>query len=125
MEKQSSVFDTNVLIDFLSGRPEAQEMMEKYNVGRSISVVTWMEVLVGVRDSRQEAQTRQFLSHFDVLPVTQSVSERAVELRRQYKMKLPDAIILASTHVAQKTLLTRNTKDFKDIPGVIVPYSLL
>lgn len=38
--------------------------------------------------------------------------------------KLPDAIILATAQVHRCELVTRNTKDFADIPGVITPYHL-
>lgn len=72
----------------------------------------------------KELQTRHFLNGFEILPVNQTVAEHAVALRQQYGMKLPDAIILASMQVNMRHLVTRNTKDFKDVPGVILPYSL-
>ena len=121
---QSAVFDTNILIDYLKGRHEAQATIESYGSKPSISVVTWMEVMVGAKHHAQEQQTRHFLSQFDVLQIDSAVSEKAVEARRQYGIKLPDAIILATTQVNSKTLVTRNTKDFQNVPGVIVPYSL-
>jgi len=39
-------------------------------------------------------------------------------------MKLPDAIILATAQVHRRSLLTRNTKDFSGISGVVTPYIL-
>ncbi|STA83041.1 Uncharacterised protein [Citrobacter koseri] len=39
-------------------------------------------------------------------------------------MKLPDAVILATAHIHRFALVTRNTKDFAGIPGVITPYHL-
>ena len=42
----------------------------------------------------------------------------------EYGMKLPDAIILATAQIHRYELVTRNTKDFFGIPGVITPYHL-
>lgn len=39
-------------------------------------------------------------------------------------MKLPDAIILATAQIHRRELVTRNTKDFAGVPGVIMPYQL-
>jgi len=45
--------------------------------------------------------------------------------RRERKVKLPDAIILATAELEGRLLVTRNTKDFpSDDPGVRVPYTL-
>jgi predicted nucleic acid-binding protein len=41
-----AVFDTNILIDFLRGRPEAKPELERFD-DRAISVLSWIEVMVG------------------------------------------------------------------------------
>ena len=74
------VFDTNILIDFLNGIPQARIELERYE-DRSISIVTWMEVLVGA-DAAVEAETREFLKGFEVIDLDDAVAERAVSLRR-------------------------------------------
>ncbi|WP_370640077.1 type II toxin-antitoxin system VapC family toxin [Buttiauxella sp. S04-F03] len=121
---QSAVFDTNILIDYLKGIPQARATIESYGNSPSISIVTWMEIMAGAKHHDQEQQTRHFLSGFEILPVNQAVAEHSVALRQQYGMKLPDAIILASTQISARKLITRNSKDFKDLPGIILPYSL-
>ncbi|MEJ8713731.1 PIN domain-containing protein, partial [Klebsiella pneumoniae] len=40
------------------------------------------------------------------------------------KLKLPDAIILATAQLHRLELITRNTKDFAGIPGVVTPYEI-
>ena len=48
-----------------------------------------------------------------------------VMLRRQHKMKLPDAIVWATAQVNKRLLVTRNTKDYPwDEPGIRVPYQI-
>jgi hypothetical protein len=124
MSEQTAVFDTNILIDYLNAVPEAKVALDTWGNKPAISIVTWMEVMVGAKRFGQEPQTRHFLNGFDVLPVNQAVAEQAVEIRKQYGMKLPDVIILASTHVSMRLLITRNTKDFQHVPGIIFPYTL-
>jgi hypothetical protein len=55
--------------------------------------------------------------------VAREVAERAAVNRRRKKIKLPDAIILATAEVAKRQLVTRNVKDFPaGMRGVRVPY---
>ncbi|MRS91928.1 PIN domain-containing protein [Enterobacteriaceae bacterium RIT714] len=120
----AALFDTNILIDLFSGRREAMETIEQYASQRAISLVTWMEVMVGAKKYRQEHQTRIALSAFEIIDVSKVIAERSVQLRQEHGMKLPDAIILATAQVHHRSLLTRNTKDFAGIAGVVTPYYL-
>ena len=116
-----ALFDTNILIDYLNGIAGARKELDLYE-SRAISIITWMEVLAG-SDERLADVTRSFLSRFDLIPIEESIAERAVRLRRARKLRLPDAIILATAMETGLMLVTRNTKDFpKDVPGVRHPY---
>ena len=54
-----------------------------------------------------------------------AIAELAVTLRRQHRIKLPDAVIWATAQVGRRLLVTRNVRDFpKDDPGVREPYAL-
>lgn len=116
-----ALFDTNLLIDYLQGLPQAKEELARYADG-GISQITWMEVMVGATPDN-DAATRRFLSRFHLLPVDAGVAEAAVAMRRRHRMRLPDAIILATAQVHDRLLVTRNSKDFPDsLPGVRIPY---
>jgi hypothetical protein len=119
-----AVFDTNILVDYLNGVSAANREIEHYEE-IDISIVTWMEVLAGADDAGEEAAICEFLSRFNVQPLDKNLAERSVKIRRQQKLKLPDAIIWATAKELGRILVTRNTKDFpeKD-PGVRVPYHL-
>jgi predicted nucleic acid-binding protein len=117
------LFDTNILIDYLSGVVEARAELERYP-DRAISVITWMEVMAG-STPEDEAQIRAFLMTFLNLSITAAAAERAVVLRRKWRIKLPDAIIQATAEVGDRLLITRNTRDFPSgVPGVRVPYQI-
>lgn len=119
-------FDTCILIDFLNGIPEAQVTLSPYH-RRCISRITWMEIMVGVRDTAAEDIARNFLSQFDVIELTPEIAEAAVTLRRHQvpKLRLPDAIILATARLIGCRLTTRNTPDFpEENADIHLPYRL-
>ena len=88
----------------------------------AISVITWIEVMVGAAPKAEPA-TRGFLANFETMKVTDAISEHAVVLRRAMRLRIPDAIILATARSENLMLVTRNSKDFGAAsPGVRVPY---
>ncbi len=115
-------FDTNIVIDALKGIVQADEEYTRYE-SVHISLITWMEVMVGSDD---DLLCRKFLQdNFVIKPVDFVVAEEAVRLRRQRRIKLPDAIILASAKVNNAILVTRNSRDFSDDdPAIRIPYVL-
>lgn len=119
----SALFDTNILIDYLSGIPQAKKEIEKYST-RHISIITRMEVLVGVSEEETDAVNR-FLNSFAEVVLDKDVAAGAVSLRQKYKIKLPDAIIWASAVHTGSLFVTRNSKDFPGSdPGVRIPYKI-
>jgi len=119
-----AIFDTNILIDYLNGREEARAELALYD-DPAISVVTWMEVQIGAQSDGEQEVLRGFLNRFRLIPLTDEVAEKAVALRRQHRIRLPDAIIWATALVKSCLLVSRNTRDFPaNHPGVRVPYRL-
>ncbi len=55
MVKGVALFDTNILIDLFSGRREAKEALESWPSQNAISLITWMEVMVGAKKYHQDA----------------------------------------------------------------------
>ena len=89
------------------------------------SAITWKEVMVGAAEDGEAVRLRSFLSGFRLVPIDEAVSELAVAIRREHRIRLPDAIIWASARRIEGLLVTRNTRDFQaDEPGVRVPYSI-
>ena len=118
-----ALFDSNILIDFLNGIPAARTELARYQ-SPAISVITWIEVLVGATP-KAEATTRGFLSGFETIEVSAAISERTVAIRRERGLRVPDAIILATAQTENLLLVTRNSKDFSAAtPGIRIPYRL-
>ena len=117
-----AIFDTCILIDYLAGKRLASDELLRYE-SRVISRITWMEVMVGSKTDQELNDTTLFLSHFGIAELSKSIAEEAVKIRRNLKLKIPDAIILATAHVNQCLLVTRNTKDFtQNMPNIRIPY---
>ncbi len=118
-----ALFDTNILIDHLNGVAQAKAELERYE-SASISIITWMEVMVGA-PADLHGPTLNFLERFSIVALDEPIAALAVILRRQHRIKLPDAVIWASAQNTGRLLVTRNIKDFpSDNPGVREPYSL-
>jgi len=118
------VFDTNILIDYLAGKQPAKDEIGHYQQPR-ISIITWIEVMVGANGKSEETRIRQFLNTFAIVPIDEQVAEAAVLLRREYRLKLPDALIWAAAKSRESLLITRNTRDYPaDEPDIRVPYTL-
>jgi predicted nucleic acid-binding protein len=118
-----ALFDTNILIDYLNAVPQALAELDHQN-DPAISAVTWIEILVGASASTETA-TRRFLGRFDLIPLDEVISERAVLLRRRHRLKIADAIAWASAQVTGRVFVTRDVKDFSaSDPGIRIPYTL-
>ena len=114
-------FDSNILIDALNGQPVAHAEIAK--VDRPwISRVTWIEVLSKERGGTLR-QIELFLSGFSIDEVDARVSAHAAAMRRERpRLKLADAVILATAQINNRILVTRNIKDFPaEMPGIRVP----
>lgn len=119
-----AILDSDVLIDFLQGQAKAEQELRRY-ADWEISVVTWMEVLSGTEGNEEEKQGRRFLDSLKVHALSTSVAEEAVQLRKKFRLRLPDAVIWATARTEGCLLVTRNHRHFpKDEPGIRFPYDL-
>ncbi|MCI0610864.1 MAG: type II toxin-antitoxin system VapC family toxin [Anaerolineae bacterium] len=118
-----AVFDTNIVIDALNGIAKADKEYALYE-RVIISRITWMEILVGEKGDNR--QLRDFLENqFEIANIDLNISEVAVQLRRQYRIRLPDAIIWATAKAHNAVLVTRNTKDFDSKwDDIRIPYEI-
>ncbi len=119
----SLLLDTNILIDVLRGETAALAWLEAQQ-RPAISVISWIEVLVGCRAG--EAQpVEAWLRTFPCLPLDHAIAGETVPMRQHHGIKVPDAIILATARCHGLLLATRNVRDFPlAIGGIVHPYTL-
>jgi predicted nucleic acid-binding protein len=119
-------FDASIVIDALTGFDPARSEIRRASSGGArawISRMVWVEVLSkGTQETLRDAEA--FLAGFGIDELDAEIAGRAAALRRERpRLKLADAIILASALVRGRVLITRNTKDFPaEMPGIRVPY---
>jgi predicted nucleic acid-binding protein len=119
--RKSVVFDTNVLIKYINKLPGFIDLDTQFAGDQQfISVVTKMELLAFPALSATERELIvQFLKTIIVVPLTEAIEAEAIEIRRAFRPKLPDAIIAATAHVLDATLVTGDGPlARKGIPGL-------
>ena len=67
----------------------------------------------------EDLRIRQFFEELNVIPITSLVRDRTIEIRRRNKLRIPDAIIVATALTLEASLLT-NDSDLPTIEGLSV-----
>ena len=84
-----------------------------------------VELHCGARDAAESRAVDRLLDSLTRVDLSEGIARRAVELRNALRLKLPDAVVLASAEVEGCILVTRNRRDFPaDDPRVRFPYAL-
>ena len=123
---QECLIDTNVLIDAQMGRLTGRGLDYLANVinrNFTISFITLIEYL-GYKEITKSSE--EFISFAKVIEIDKLIIQKCIDLRKNYKIKIPDAIIAATALSCNLTLITNNEKDFVAIPtlNLINPYFL-
>lgn len=111
------LIDTNILIYHINGNIPKESRTKLGQIFKNhfnISVITKMEFLGFQKHTEQSfRKSVKFLSNTDIAGLDDEVVDIVISLKRDKKMKLPDAIIAATAKKNDWTLVTRNEKDLK------------
>jgi predicted nucleic acid-binding protein len=94
MDVKKILIDTNIAVAALKGNLVVQRHLNKFNL--VISIVTEIELLSAPAEKRTDKLMRDFISGCQVININFQVKEKAAQLRRDWKMALPDAVIAAT-----------------------------
>ena len=92
-----------------------------------ISVITHIEVLGFQAPENYLQQCQRLIMLAKVIPLVDlAIINCTIRIRREIKIKLPDAIIAATAIVHKITVVSRNERDFSRIEGLkwINPHTL-
>lgn len=119
-----TIIDTDILIDAARKVHEAVDCLEglEQNSALAISVITQMELLAGCRNKTEQRHIERFLQRFQVLKLTEEISDTALALLGRYRLShglaIPDTLIAATAITSKHPLISKNQKDFRFIKGL-------
>jgi predicted nucleic acid-binding protein len=68
-----------------------------------------------------EIKIRDFLGNLIIVPITETIEEKAIFLRKNHRLKLPDAVIASTALIHDLILITADRKIFSaNIPNLIL-----
>lgn len=89
------LLDTNIALYLLSGDQVLAALLDQKDI--SLSIISEMELLgyYGIT-AAETLQIKAFLKECQVIDINPSIKDLAIEIRKAYQLKLPDAIIAAT-----------------------------
>ena len=90
----------------------------------SISIVTYMELVQGMRDKRELSKMKKAFTEMEVevIPLSESISLLASDYVEMYalshSMEMADALIAGTCMEHNETLATANDKHYKVVEGL-------
>ena len=117
------VIDTDVLIWYMKGNEKAFKVIEK-SKNFFISVVTYMELVQGMRNKNELQNLRRALHVWNskILYISEEISIKAMFFVEQHylshSIQLPDALIGATAVTYGLPILTGNDKHYKILKGM-------
>ncbi len=119
------LLDTNVAIYFLKNSlPEKGKSFLLTAIPANeveISFITKIELLAYPSITPEEEMAAQtFLSFFNIITIDASIINKTIAIRKEVKIKLPDAIIAATALVNNLQLLSSNLQDFSKVEDLTI-----
>ena len=112
------LIDTNVIIDFSENKllPGAKSLVASIiDSDPYLSIINKIELL---GFSHVSDYILELVDVANILGLTDNIVDKTIAIRKSKKIKLPDAIIAATTIEHHLLLVTRNMADFQNIKGL-------
>ena len=117
------IIDTDILIWYLRGNLKAKKAVEQ-NIPFSISVVTYIELVQGMKNKAEFIKTQKQIRKWntEIVQIDKEISSRAMFYIQAYafshSLTLADALIAATAIQNVDRLFTANEKHYKFIPTI-------
>ena len=116
------LLDSNTVIDYIGGlysdnaRQWLNELIDEEII---VSVITKIEVLSFDPDKDDNYPILiEFFEASEIFELSDEIVNKTIQVRQKQKIKLPDAVIASTALINGLVLVSRNTKDFKNIPDL-------
>ena len=121
MNGNKAILDSNLLIFLSKEMIDRKKLYSKYDEF-CVSIITYMEVYAFEFPNKNEKDSldRTF-ANLEIIEINREIADQAIIYRKNKskKIKLPDAIILASAKYADANLLTDDWDDFQNIDASV------
>lgn len=117
----NSLLDSNAIIFASKQTLDTDELLSRYN-NFYVSIITYIEVYAyDFTDQTEKDFIDEFFKILKIVEVNKEIADQAIIYRKNKtkKIKLPDAIILASAKYANADLLTDDYDDFQNIDSTV------
>ncbi len=108
------LLDTCFILGFYNRSDEAIQTIHNHKIKYeqcAISIINRMEVFgFSALEAEDEINLQDIFSKFVCLDISTEIEQETIRLRKQHKIKLPDAIILATARVYNLQLVTFDKK---------------
>lgn len=118
------LLDSSIIIDYLRQTNKKQAFLSKLGQGQQklyTSIIVHTECYAG-KSIWEKKEAREALkvifSGIQILPLDESISQKAGEISARYNIEIVDAIIAATALSSGMPLATLNLKDFKRVAGL-------
>ena len=117
------IIDTDVFIWYMKGNEKAYKAIEMAN-NFFISVVTYMELVQGMRNKKELNSLRKSIHSWDakVLYISEEISSKAMFYVEQHflshSLQLADALIGATAVAYGLSILTGNDKHYRTVKDI-------
>jgi tRNA(fMet)-specific endonuclease VapC len=119
-----TIADTDVLIDYLAGKGEADRVERLLRDGAlRTTVITRFELLSGGKNPKQLARLAQLIEAVPSMALDDAAADAAAEIRRSLERSvspigMADSLIAGIVTANRAALLTRNRRHFERVPGI-------
>jgi predicted nucleic acid-binding protein len=119
MSGSKGLLDSNIIIDASKGIISIQEITVDYDFLYA-SLISYVETLgYNFADIEEVKIVEQILNSIEIVDLTKEIADIAIEYRKMKKIKLPDALVLATSKYLKADLITSDIMDFQNVDNSV------
>lgn len=123
------IVDTDILIDAGRAIQNALDCLAEIErrTSTAVSVITYMELIVGCRNRKELTELDRFISRFHIIRMNNRISDIATDLLHSYRLShgllIPDALIASTAIYSEYLFVSKNHRDYRFIGELnLLPY---
>jgi predicted nucleic acid-binding protein len=115
MSGKKGLLDSNIIIYASKGSVSTEDLIENYDFLYT-SIISYAETLGYSFPNEAEKQAiLQILRQVEIVDLNKTIADIAIVYRQNKKIKLPDALVLATAKHLEADLITSDVADFKNV----------